>query len=374
MSDLNDAQSPLAAMEPASGKKSAPKKSKKAKSGVAKPSRTFPALTLEEAIKVPTAIKTNNGGNPWAPSELAKALGITPKGTKMWYITSSSRDYGLTSGTRDTERVELTEAGRNLVYPASRDMELKAISAAFFNVAVFKNVFDYYKGGDLPEIKFLENTLENVFKIHPNHHTEFYSVFVANKKYIESFPEIVGGGLKPASLQSKISHAVVVGQPKSGSSLKAFVAMPFSEKTQKYPKGFYLEVLRNLITPAGVEAGFEVETARKDGSDIIHATIVNDLIDADLVIVDLSDHNPNVLFELGLRMAHDKPIALIRAEGTAPIFDVDQLLRVLEYNPNLWKSTIELDLPKLTEHIKAVWKNRDTKRTYMKILRGENGS
>lgn len=95
--------------------------------------------------------------------------------------------------------------------------------------------------------------------------------------------------------------------------------MPFSEKTDRYPKGFYGEVLTNLITPAGVEAGFKVETARKHGSDIIQSTIINDLLDADLVIADLSDHNPNVLFELGVRMAHDKPIALIRAEGSAQI-------------------------------------------------------
>ena len=89
------------------------------------------------------------------------------------------------------------------------------------------------------------------------------------------------------------------------------------------------------------------------------------------MIADLSDHNPNVLFELGVRMAHDKPIALIRAEGTAAIFDVDNMLRVLDYNPNLWKSTLEIDLPKLTTHIQAVWESRESTNTYMKILRGK---
>src|SRR5206468_1968383 len=137
------------------------------------------------------------------------------------------------------------------------------------------------------------------------------------------------------------------------SSLVAFVIMPFTEKTEKYPAGFFEEVLKNVITPAAVEAGFRVETAKREGSDVIHSTIVNDLLEADLVVADLTDHNPNVLFELGLRMASEKPVTLIRAKGTAAIFDVDNLLRVLDYDPNLWKSTLENDVPRMTNHIKG---------------------
>jgi nucleoside 2-deoxyribosyltransferase len=61
-----------------------------------------------------------------------------------------------------------------------------------------------------------------------------------------------------------------------------------------------------------VNAGFVVETAKRQGSDVIQSTISNELLDADLVIADLTDHNPNVLFELGLRIAEEKPVALIK--------------------------------------------------------------
>jgi hypothetical protein len=64
---------------------------------------------------------------------------------------------------------------------------------------------------------------------------------------------------------------------------------------------------------------------------------------------------PNVLFELGMRMHADLPVALVRARGTGAIFDVDNMLRVEEYSPNLWSSSIDSDLPVLTEHIKAAW-------------------
>ena len=45
------------------------------------------------------------------------------------------------------------------------------------------------------------------------------------------------------------------------------------------------------------------------------------------------------------------------------------MLRVEEYDPSLWKSTIEKDVPRLTEHILGAWENRETVQTFMKILR-----
>lgn len=132
-----------------------------------------------------------------------------------------------------------------------------------------------------------------------------------------------------------------------------------------------LMAARELFTPAGKAAGFTVKTAKRQGSDVILSTIVNDLLEADLVLAELTEHNPNVLFELGMRMHADLPVVLVRARGTGHIFDVDNMLRVEEYAPNLWSSSIKTDLPILTEHIKAAWDTRETAPTFMKILRPE---
>lgn len=115
---------------------------------------------------------------------------------------------------------------------------------------------------------------------------------------------------------------------------------------------------------------FKVKTANRQGSDVIQSTILSDLIDADLVIADLTEHNPNVMFELGVRMAQDKPVVLMKAEGTGPLFDVDNMLRVFEYSPNLWATTVEKAMPNLREFIKGAWENRGSTKTYMKILKG----
>ena len=55
-------------------------------------------------------------------------------------------------------------------------------------------------------------------------------------------------------------------------------------------------------------------------------------------------HNPNVLFELGMRMAFGSPTVLTEAKGTHTILDVDNMLRVFEYDPALWTSTVESDV------------------------------
>lgn len=60
----------------------------------------FPRATLEKALQIPHAIKEHNGGNPWEPEEIRKAVG-TPQGNSWYYHTAASRDYGLTVGTRE---------------------------------------------------------------------------------------------------------------------------------------------------------------------------------------------------------------------------------------------------------------------------------
>jgi nucleoside 2-deoxyribosyltransferase len=146
--------------------------------------------------------------------------------------------------------------------------------------------------------------------------------------------------------------------------------MPFVERDSSHPAGYFQEVLSSLIIPAAEANDFSVSTAnRGGGSDVIQSTIVNELLQADLVIADLTEHNPNVLFELGMRMAEDKPVALIRSEGTGRIFDVDNMLRVYDYSPCLWPSTVEADVPEMAKHFSAAWENRDTDISYMKLLR-----
>lgn len=342
--------------------------------------RAYPRATLEDALGIPKVLKKVNGGNPWSPGEVASALDLSKATNAFFYVAAASREFGLTDGSRDSTQISLTDLGRDVVYAPSENAEAKLKRAAFQKVELFTRVLDYYKGSSLPEMKYLGNTLEREFQIHPDHHEEFSDLFKRNCAYLgigKGYTSSERGEVEPKEGEGAAGHqrdVVTLAEPEQETGLTCFVVMPFRERTDAYPKGFFDEVLRGLIAPAGRKAGFKVETANRPGTEVIHSTIINDLLDADLVVADLTEHNPNVLFELGMRMANDKPVALIRAKGTGPVFDVDNVLRVFDYDPNLWQSTVEKDLPKLKEHIEATRKNRESQETYMKILRPPGGA
>jgi len=256
--------------------------------------------------------------------------------------------------------------------PESSEHKRKKLIEAFFNVPLFKQVYDYYKGGVLPDPEYLKSTLIRKFELDESLHADFTAIFKSNRKYLG----LEGGGQSIGVLSEEKDGAAtftMVGQIKGAYSHTAFVVMPFSEKgIERRPDGFFDEVINSLITPACNGADFSVVTARSHGSDLIHQRIVRQLLEADLVIADLTDHNPNVLFELGIRIAIDqKPVCLIRAKGTGPVFDVDNLMRVWDYSPRLWKTTLDIDIPALTDHIKGAWEQKGTNLTYMKILTGQ---
>ena len=361
-------------------KKSSTKKASRKKSAGQKPARKgrtprpYPAKTLEEALLIPKAIREQNNGNPWNTEDVAQAsLGVAKSNNKFFYTAAAARDYGLTAGTRDTEKIELATVGREIFFAPDEETKKNKLLEAFFSIDIFKRVFEHYGSAELPKKEFLTNTLQKEFGLDPEWHEEFVNIFKENCKFLG-----IDKGLSPTqkipAKDTPVEHPseiLVVGQPKGKFDRTAFVIMPFGEKGEPArPLGFFSELLNSLITPAANSAGFAVETARKQGSDVIQSTIINQLLKADLVIADLTDHNPNVLFELGIRIAKDLPVALIKAEGTGQIFDVDNMMRVSSYSQNLWRSTVERDVPRLTEHIKGAWDNRSTERSYMQILTG----
>lgn len=332
--------------------------------------RTFPSHGLEQALRIAVAIKDFNYGNPWTPLDVASAMEMGLSGS-FFYLTQSSVQYGLTLGTRDSKKIELTELGRQILYPRSQQEERSSLLRAFRTVELFAKVYDYYQGKNLPEIQYLKNTLKTEFGVAEEHQDQFYEIYQKNLTFLRT-RGVDLEAQKNLDQSSGSGASITLGESSDASGVVAFVAMPFHERTSQYPKGYFDEVLKHLITPAAVKANFTAKTAKKAGSEVIQSTIVNELDSADLVIVDLTEHNPNVLFELGMRIAFNKPVCLIRAKGTAPIFDIDHMLRVYDYDPNLWASTLEQDVPGLSEHIAETWKNKDT-RSYLSILREQKG-
>lgn len=331
--------------------------------------KKFPSHSIQEALKIPSLIKENNGGNPWNTEQLALALNLKKGGNNFYYLTAASRDYGFTTGTRDTLNVELNDLGRKYVYAQSQEDLSYAVWTAFKNIELFKKVYEYYNGNEPSDETFFRNALVSTFGVDESLHDEFLKVYCENRRFLETFEEAKAGNLK--------SNALASGQVQNTSKCqtsdkKIFVIMPFSEKTGKYSKGFFNEVLNELIKPAAIEAGFTAETADRNGSDIIHSTIIKAINNAEVIMADLTEHNPNVLFELGIAIALKKPVILIKTEDTGQIFDIDNTIRVFSYKSNLWKSTLERDVPNLSTRIKSVVNNIGSDMSYFDTFMGSN--
>jgi hypothetical protein len=356
-------------------------KAKKAKAKPAsKPERAYPRAPLERAIAVALALKNKNGGEPWAPEDVASAMGMALGNNRFFYEASSAQKFGLCEGGRDAKEISLTPFGRELVYAVDASTDLRLRREAFLKVTLFKQALEHYKSPDAIDMQYVGNVLKGKFGLELETHEEFVKLFKENCEFVAiktlsdaTTVPVLNGKSSPAKgkvVPKAQDDIVTIAEPDEISSLKCFVIMPFVEKGHTpRPPGFFQEVLTQVIVPAAKAAGFAVQTARKKGTEVIQVTIVNNVMDADLVVADLTDHNPSVFLELGMRLRHDQPVCIIKAKGTPPVFDVDYMLRVEEYDPNLWASSIAQDVPKLTEHIRATWEDRDSQDSFFKILR-----
>ena len=81
----------------------------------------------------------------------------------------------------------------------------------------------------------------------------------------------------------------------------------------------FRHVLDHLFIPALEKIKMNPIRPIAEGSDLIHAEIIKNLEKADLVLCDASCLNPNVFYELGIRTALDKPVAIVRDDMTPKI-------------------------------------------------------
>ncbi|MDD5759349.1 MAG: hypothetical protein PHI06_09720 [Desulfobulbaceae bacterium] len=112
----------------------------------------------------------------------------------------------------------------------------------------------------------------------------------------------------------------------------------------------WLEI-REIISESIEKAGFEANmVSDADEVGIIQKRIIQNLYENPMVVCDVSGKNPNVMFELGMRLAFDRPTIIVKDDKTAYSFDTAQIEH-LEYPRDLrFKKIVEFKA-KLTEKI-----------------------
>ena len=131
---------------------------------------------------------------------------------------------------------------------------------------------------------------------------------------------------------------------------KCFVIMPFSDP-DGYSPGHFLRVYNYILKPAIEKAGYEADRVDFEKStNLIQEKILRELINAPMVLCDLSSRNPNVLFELGIRQAFDKPVVLVKDKITERIFDISGLTTA-DYRNECIVDEVEEDVENISQAI-----------------------
>lgn len=110
----------------------------------------------------------------------------------------------------------------------------------------------------------------------------------------------------------------------------AFVAMPYGVRKLGLGRAAWHSdpTFHKILAPAAIAAGYYPDrTDLQASGEIIDRRMIRDVATADLFIADLSTHNPNVLWELGVRHAWaDTGTVLVRADRREPVpFDLGRV-------------------------------------------------
>jgi CheY-like chemotaxis protein len=117
------------------------------------------------------------------------------------------------------------------------------------------------------------------------------------------------------------------------SNKRCFVVMPFSKTSNEHTTEYWNTFFSNFIKPTVEKLGYSCRRSNAQPGSIING-LIKELVYADLVLAVLTDFNPNVWYELGIRHASKNGTIMMIEEGQKLPFDISQY-GVIMYNDKI---------------------------------------
>lgn len=339
--------------------------------------RSFPASTFQDALVLAEAFQKHAAGQPKVRKlTLFDKLGKSPdSGPSRQLITNSSR-YGLTKGGYQAEFLELTPAGILASaedVPASKRLQAR-FELAIKDIEAFNFLYEKFKGQKLPGKDFLIDALKESDKNQDQDEaalSECVDTFIINATFLGLLRTLAGSqrlitiehALEEAGRSAGSSIATVAVS--SDTEITATTALPPQEANGYDSICFYITPIGNeeseqrkhsdffmeyIVTPALKEFSLKLVRADQIGKPgMIGKQVLEHILNARLVVADLSFHNPNVFYELCLRHATRQPTVQVIRSGEDIPFDIDQYRTVKIDTSNVYGL-----LPKLQTYISEI--------------------
>ncbi len=291
----------------------------------------FPKHSLSRSTRIANAILDQNAGKACTRQEAAKLLGLGSAAGPFGVEVASGVKFGLLEQPQ-AGYIQPTALARKILRPQSAADTLDGYREALLLAPVISDVYQHYRGENLPDDQFLQNAVVEKFHVPAEGFAEFRTIFVESLQTAELLEphgerirvvDFTGSIAAPASASERIKRLERGASVGSGDS--CFVMQPFAA-----PLGGYFDlVYRPAIEKAGLRA------VRAD-ADIFATGKIMDQVwgginAARILVAELTTRNPNVYYELGLAHALKKPVVLVSAKEEDVPFDL-QHIRVIYYD------------------------------------------
>lgn len=128
------------------------------------------------------------------------------------------------------------------------------------------------------------------------------------------------------------------------------IIMPIATMSSEYTADHWSDV-RHILHKAIDKAGFIPRiVSDSEESTVIHGSIINNIYNDAIIVCDVSNKNANVMFELGMRLAFNKPVVIVKDDKTDYSFDTGNIQHE-PYRKDLRHSTVEKFIEDLSKKI-----------------------
>lgn len=128
------------------------------------------------------------------------------------------------------------------------------------------------------------------------------------------------------------------------------IIMPIATMSSEYTSDHWSDV-RHILHKAIEKAGFIPRiVSDSEESTVIHGSIINNIYNDAIIVCDVSNKNANVMFELGMRLAFNKPVVIVKDDKTDYSFDTGNIQHEA-YRKDLRHSSVEKFIEDLSRKI-----------------------